>query len=93
MCADPLTQFAEENQFFNSLKGYLKDINAILELYRASQIIIDPDELVLEKLNLWTNHFLKLELSNGSILSDRFGQYVRSQVVLSDLLMVNLAPP
>ncbi|KAH9646269.1 Ent-kaur-16-ene synthase [Citrus sinensis] len=78
--SDPLTQFAEDNQFFNSLKGHLKDIRAVLELYRASQITIYPDESVLEKQQFWTSHFLKQELSSGSIHSNRFSQNVSSQV-------------
>ncbi|KAK1577799.1 hypothetical protein Q3G72_024934 [Acer saccharum] len=51
--ADPSTQLAEENQFFkSSLKGNLKDIGAVLELYKASQMMIYPEELVLEKQKL-----------------------------------------
>ncbi|KAH9677046.1 Ent-kaur-16-ene synthase [Citrus sinensis] len=78
--SDPLTQFAEDNQFCNSLKGYLKDISAVLELYRASQITIYPDESVLEKQQFWTSHFLKQELSSGSIHSNRFSENDSSQV-------------
>ncbi|KAH9646276.1 Ent-kaur-16-ene synthase [Citrus sinensis] len=60
--------------------GHLKDIRAVLELYRASQITIYPDESVLEKQQFWTSHFLKQELSSGSIHSNRFSQNVSSQV-------------
>ncbi|KAL5746640.1 hypothetical protein ACOSP7_027786 [Xanthoceras sorbifolium] len=77
--SDLLTQFAEENQFFSSLEGNLKDIGAVLELYKASQIMIYPEELVLEKQNLWTNQFLKQELSKGSFHSDRVSKYVSRQ--------------
>ncbi|KAK3220893.1 hypothetical protein Dsin_014863 [Dipteronia sinensis] len=79
--ADLLTQLAEENQFFkSSLKGNLKDIGVVLELYKASQMMIYPEELVLEKQKLWTSQFLKHELSKGSFHSDRVGKYVRRQV-------------
>ncbi|KAM7270090.1 hypothetical protein ACFE04_029304 [Oxalis oulophora] len=65
--SDSLSRFAEENGFFSSLEGYLKDVGAVLELYRASQLIIYPDESILDKQNSWTSNFLKQELSNGSI--------------------------
>lgn len=58
----------------------MKDISAVLELYRASQITIYPDESVLEKQQFWTSHFLKQELSSGSIHSNRFSENDSSQV-------------
>ncbi|KAK2654429.1 hypothetical protein Ddye_014285 [Dipteronia dyeriana] len=76
---DLLTQFAEENQVFNSLKGNLKDIGTVLELYKASQLMICPEELVLMKTKLWTSQFLKQELSKGSFHSDRVSKYVSRQ--------------
>ncbi|XP_031283334.1 ent-kaur-16-ene synthase, chloroplastic-like isoform X2 [Pistacia vera] len=78
--SDPLTKFAEEDQSFNSLGGYSKDTSAVLELYKASQITIDPDEFLLEKQNLWTRRFLEQELSSGSFYSDRHGKQVSKQV-------------
>ena len=75
---------AEENQFFkSSLQGNLKDIGAVLELYKASQMMIYPEELVLEKQKLWTSQFLKQEVSKGSFHSNRVGKYVSRQVVSS----------
>ncbi|KAM7250445.1 hypothetical protein ACFE04_022328 [Oxalis oulophora] len=65
--SDSLSRFAEENGFFSSLEGYLKDVGAVLELYRASQLIIYPDESILDNQNSWTSNFLRQELSNGSI--------------------------
>ncbi|KAK1575766.1 hypothetical protein Q3G72_008116 [Acer saccharum] len=77
---DLLTQFAEERQFFNSsLEGNLKDIGAVLELYKASQIMIYLEELVLEKQKFWTSQFLKQEVSKGSFHSDRVSKYVSRQ--------------
>ncbi|XP_068654436.1 ent-kaurene synthase, chloroplastic isoform X2 [Aristolochia californica] len=63
LSSDSLAQFAEEKLFFNSLGGHLCDTSTILELYQASQIIIFPNELALEKLNAWSNKFLKNQLS------------------------------
>ncbi|XP_031283362.1 ent-kaur-16-ene synthase, chloroplastic-like [Pistacia vera] len=78
--SDPLTKFSEEDQFFRSLGGYLNDLSAVLELYKASQIMIHPDELILEKQNLWTRRFLGQKLSSGSVHSDRLGKHVSKQV-------------
>lgn len=45
------------------MEGYLKDVNAVLELYKASQVKIFAEEKVLDKLKSWTSHFLREELS------------------------------
>ncbi|XP_021684518.1 ent-kaurene synthase TSP4, chloroplastic isoform X2 [Hevea brasiliensis] len=76
--SDMLTQFTKEC-FFSSLGGYLKDTRGALELFKASQIIY-PDESLLEKQNSWTNHFLKQELSSGSIYADRLGKHLTTEV-------------
>ncbi|OMP00169.1 hypothetical protein CCACVL1_03450 [Corchorus capsularis] len=77
--SEPLTGFAEEH-FFSSLGGYLKDSDAVLELFRASEMIIYPDELVLEKQNSWTSHFLKQELSSSSKSADKINKYAVQKV-------------
>ncbi|KAE8124499.1 hypothetical protein FH972_019378 [Carpinus fangiana] len=69
--SDPFTRFSQEDHFSSTLGGYLNDTGAILELYRASEIIIHPDESILEKQNFLTRHFLRQELSNGSIHTDQ----------------------
>ncbi|KAM7502390.1 hypothetical protein LguiB_001294 [Lonicera macranthoides] len=75
--ADPLTQIAKEEGYFSSFGGgHLKGISDALELYRASQLIISPDESALRKQNLQSSHFLKLTLSNGSVCSDTLSRYV-----------------
>lgn len=61
----------------------MKDIDALLELQRASQIMVYPDEF-FQKQNLWTCHFQK-QLSSGSIHSDRLSQNVGKQVISSDI--------
>lgn len=81
---DQLSQYAEEDHFFNSLGGYLKDISAVLELFRASEIIIHPDEYILEKQNLWTSQFLENEVSNGSVSKNRFSKYIIQEVASSN---------
>lgn len=77
--ADPLSQFSED-RFFNSLGGYLKDTGAALELFRASELIIHPDESVLEKQNYWTSHFLKQELSKNSSQAHRLNKHIDLEV-------------
>lgn len=81
MCyVDPLVKFSEDC-FFNSYGGYLKDVSAALELFRASEIIIHPDESVLEKQNYWTSHFLKEELSNMLIQPHRPNKHIALEVI------------
>lgn len=41
----------------------MKDVSAILELYRASEMIISQNESALEKQNLWSKNFLKEYIS------------------------------
>ncbi|GMY33123.1 ent-kaurene synthase, chloroplastic-like isoform X1 [Fagus crenata] len=77
--SDPFTRLSEDH-FSCYLGGYVKDIGAVLELFRASEIIIHPDEFVLEKQNFWTSHFLKQELSNGSIHAGGLNKYVDQEV-------------
>lgn len=81
MHAEHLTQFGGENQSFNSFKGNLKDISAVLELFKTSQLMIHPEELVFKEQQLWTSRFLKQELNEGSFYSDRHSKYVRRQVI------------
>ncbi|XP_028799740.1 ent-kaurene synthase-like 2 [Neltuma alba] len=60
-----LDRFAED-KFRNTLQGYLKDVESVLELHKASQIVLDSNDSVLEELNTWTGHFLKEYLSTSS---------------------------
>ncbi|GMJ10516.1 GA REQUIRING 2, ENT-KAURENE SYNTHASE 1, ARABIDOPSIS THALIANA ENT-KAURENE SYNTHASE 1 [Hibiscus trionum] len=77
--SESLTGFAEEH-FFNSLRGYLKDLDAVIELFKASQMIIHPNEQFLEKQVSWTSHFLKRELSNGSTYAYKHTQNIIHKV-------------
>lgn len=77
--AVPLAQFTEGDQSFKLGKDF-KDMGAALELFRASEMIIHPDEVVLEKHNSWSRHFLEHGLSSGSIHADRLEKYVAQEV-------------
>ncbi|KAA8527206.1 hypothetical protein F0562_008565 [Nyssa sinensis] len=78
--SDSLSQFIKEEHDFDITRGHLKDIGAALELYRASQIIIYPDESALDKQNSWSNDFLQQKLHNGSIHVDRLNKYLIQEV-------------
>ncbi|XP_054817090.1 ent-kaurene synthase-like 2 [Prosopis cineraria] len=63
--SDILGRFSED-KFYNTVQGYLKDVEAVLELHKASHIVLHSSDLVLEELNLWTGHFLEEYLSTSS---------------------------
>ncbi|KAF9593736.1 hypothetical protein IFM89_024740, partial [Coptis chinensis] len=65
--SDTLAEFNEEKDFFTSAGGNIKGIHTVLELYKTSQIMILPNEPVLEILNSWTSQLLKQNLANGVI--------------------------
>ncbi|KAI5334176.1 hypothetical protein L3X38_024309 [Prunus dulcis] len=77
--ADPLTKFSEDC-YFNYPGGYLRDVGAVLKLFRASEITLHPDESVLEKLNYWTGCFLKQELSSNLIQAHRLNKHIGQEV-------------
>lgn len=60
----------------------MMDIGAALELFKASEIIIHPDESVLEKQNNWMSHFLKQELSNILTQTRRLNKHIGLEVIL-----------
>lgn len=79
---DTLTQIAKEKYYLNSLGEHLKDTSDTLELYKASQVIIHPNESALCKQNSWSSHFLKQKLSDNSVHSHRYAQYLFQEVIL-----------
>jgi len=78
--ADPFYQYSED-KFDNSLKGYLKDVSAVLELYKASQFSIHPDESVLVNQRSWTRNVLKQDSSPYQLYADKLRIYVDNEVV------------
>ncbi|KAL2330996.1 hypothetical protein Fmac_018577 [Flemingia macrophylla] len=77
--SDPFYQYSED-KFADSLKGYLKDVGAVIELYRASQAIIHPDESILVSQGLWTKQLLKREPSPYQLYADKLRNYVDQEV-------------
>jgi len=78
--ADPFYEYSED-KFGNSLKGYLKDVSAVLELHKASQFIIHPDESVLVNQRSWTTNLLKQDSSPYKLYADKLRIYVDNEVV------------
>ncbi|WOL15863.1 ent-kaur-16-ene synthase, chloroplastic-like [Canna indica] len=68
---DCLSQLSDENYFNNTLEGYLKDANAVSELYKASQVKILPNEECLDNLGSWSRMFLKQALATNQRLGNR----------------------
>ncbi|KAI5675308.1 hypothetical protein M9H77_06258 [Catharanthus roseus] len=62
---DPLDQLIKEERLTNSFGRYSEDINAMLELYQASEMIIHQNESSLEKLNLWSKELMEKRISTG----------------------------
>jgi ent-kaurene synthase len=91
--ADPFYQYSED-KFTNSLKGYLKDVGAILELYKASQVIIHPEESILVKQSSWTRNLLKQDSPPFELYADKLRIYVDNEVFfLSQIPFIqNLTP-
>ncbi|XP_073001486.1 ent-kaur-16-ene synthase, chloroplastic isoform X7 [Typha latifolia] len=64
--SDVFSHLGEAENFFCSVQGHLKDMNSVVELYKASEIKISPNEQVLDKLHSWSSSLLKTELSSSS---------------------------
>ncbi|KAK6934736.1 Terpene synthase, N-terminal domain [Dillenia turbinata] len=75
--ADPLAQFAEEDYYSKSFAGQVKDIDAVIELFRASQFVLDPKETALEKQNIWSGNYLQQILYDAAIRPDKLSENAR----------------
>ncbi|XP_038976928.1 ent-kaur-16-ene synthase, chloroplastic-like [Phoenix dactylifera] len=64
--SDALSQFGDASFFFSSIQGHLKDMKTVLELYKASQIKILPNEQVLDELGSLSSNILREALSPNS---------------------------
>lgn len=77
--SDPITEILQEC-VSSSICGNLTDINTTLELYRASELILYPDEKDLKKQNLRLKLLLEQELSSGVIQSCQLGRNINAEV-------------
>ncbi|KAG6510971.1 ent-kaur-16-ene synthase, chloroplastic-like isoform X1 [Zingiber officinale] len=71
--SDCLSRLGDVHYFSNTLQGHLKDVNTVLELYKASQIKIYPYEQGLDKLASWSRMFLKEALITNQNLGHQIG--------------------
>ncbi|KAI4378951.1 hypothetical protein MLD38_016365 [Melastoma candidum] len=78
--SDELTHLADEADFRNSLGGYVGDVGGVLELYKASQMLIDKGEKTLESIHSWTSHFLRNRLLDGEIYVTRLQKNIHQEV-------------
>nr|WQY96425.1 ent-kaurene synthase [Stellera chamaejasme] len=76
---DRLPRFSEENSI-RSPGGCLKDMIAALELFKSSEVMLHPEETILEEQNRITRRFLQKKLSNGSRCLDGFQAYFQQKV-------------
>ncbi|XP_055961972.1 ent-kaur-16-ene synthase, chloroplastic-like [Mercurialis annua] len=60
--SDALAKISEEKYFFNFVSPQFRGTSTILELFKASKLMIYENEHVLEKLEVWTSSFLKQQL-------------------------------
>ncbi|GAB2211564.1 hypothetical protein Droror1_Dr00024883 [Drosera rotundifolia] len=67
--AEPLEIFGEQKCAFDRFGGHLKDINDALELFKASELVIDGDNMFLQKQNSWSRSFLTQQNSRTKALS------------------------
>ncbi|KAK6930393.1 Terpene synthase, metal-binding domain [Dillenia turbinata] len=75
--SDLLTRFVEKDQYLDSLKGqYKDDTTIVLELFKASQLVIYPNETALEEQNAWSRQFLQQKLSGRSIKDGNLSKQV-----------------
>lgn len=65
--SDALVQFVDQEHFMNTTSLQFRDIETILELYRASKIKIYEHEPVLESIDKWTTVFLEDKLAKQEI--------------------------
>ena len=64
--ADGLAQFSEESSFHDSIQGHLNDTEALLQLYKASQVQI-LEELILENIFSWSRKLLRQQQCSNKI--------------------------
>ena len=62
-----MTQFSEESSFYDLVQGHLNDSEALLELYKASQVQIFEEEPILENIGFWSAKLLDEQLCSKKI--------------------------
>uniref|UniRef100_A0A0D9W9B9 Terpene synthase metal-binding domain-containing protein n=1 Tax=Leersia perrieri TaxID=77586 RepID=A0A0D9W9B9_9ORYZ len=63
--SDDLCHIAEVSDFHNSLQGCLSDTSTLLELYKASEVSVAENDLILDRIGSWSGCLLKEQLSSS----------------------------
>nr|XP_027080601.1 cis-abienol synthase, chloroplastic-like isoform X3 [Coffea arabica] len=74
--ADELVTFVDQELFFSTVRPMFTNVTTILELYKASQLIIYPNEEPLERIQAWTTTYLKDQLLNQYIIDKKLHKEV-----------------
>lgn len=74
--SEALSRFSED-KFCNTLQGYLRDVDSVLELHKASQIVLhSTNDSVLHELYSWTRLFLDKYWSSSSTTDHKRFNYI-----------------
>lgn len=76
-----LARFSSESSFRDSVHGHANGTEALLELYKASQIQITEDELVLVDIRSWSAKLLKEQLGSDKISRSVDAEEVRTRSI------------
>nr|AEF33360.2 ent-kaurene synthase [Scoparia dulcis] len=67
--SDQISKVLEEGWHPSSFRGHVKDISMGIELYKPSELIVSPDESILEKQHLELKHLIEKEILKGPVYS------------------------
>ncbi|CAM0878487.1 unnamed protein product [Alopecurus aequalis] len=65
--SDELSHVSQASDFHNTLQGYLNDTKSVLELYKASTVILSENELILENIFSWSGCLLTEKLNSDEM--------------------------
>ncbi|CAL5030107.1 unnamed protein product [Urochloa decumbens] len=65
--SDDLYHVAQASGFHTSLEGFLNDSRSLLELHKASKVIVSEDESMLDSIGSWSGRLLKEQLRSGGL--------------------------
>uniref|UniRef100_A0ACD5VB63 Uncharacterized protein n=1 Tax=Avena sativa TaxID=4498 RepID=A0ACD5VB63_AVESA len=65
--SDGLSRVAELSSFASSLEGYLNDAKCILELYKASQLCLSENDVILDNIAIWSSSLMKEMLCTNEV--------------------------
>ncbi|KAL3846298.1 hypothetical protein ACJIZ3_003701 [Penstemon smallii] len=79
--SDELSEFEDQEHFFNTVSIQFTSVTTILELNRASKVRMhDKETVVLDKIHAWTSTFLKQQLLDDEILDTQLAEQVKCEL-------------